>query len=109
MTSTCPVWSSWPNNTKPGESFFSPSMRTPLIHEDEVAAHARQFGVEFPVLKDPGNKVADLLLRNRLAKRLVVDGKAVLRYRGAIDDQYDLGKRKDKATHSYLVDAIDRS
>jgi len=74
---------------------------------EEVAAHAKQFGVEFPVLKDPGNKVADLLLAQSTCEALVVDGRAVLRYRGAIDDQYDVGKRKDKPTHSYLVDAIE--
>jgi thiol-disulfide isomerase/thioredoxin len=74
---------------------------------EEVAAHAKQFGVEFPVLKDPENKVADLLLAQSTCEVLVADGRAVLRYRGAIDDQYDVGKRKDRPTHSYLVDAID--
>ena len=74
---------------------------------DEVAAHAKGFGVDFPVLKDPGNRVADLLLGDRTCETLVLDGRAILRYRGAIDDQYGLGKRREKATHDYVADSLD--
>ena len=58
---------------------------------DQVAAHAKTHGLDFPVLKDPVNLVADLTLAERTCEVLVLDGRAVLRYRGAIDDQYALG------------------
>src|SRR3954468_11380449 len=59
----------------------------------EVAEHARSYGIDFPVLKDPGNVVADQLQAERTCEALVLDGSARLRYRGAIDNQYGLGKR----------------
>lgn len=74
---------------------------------EAVAAHARKFGITFPVLKDPGRTVADALQARRTCEVLVVDGSAVLRYRGAIDDQYGLGTRREEAKRNFLVDALD--
>ena len=59
-------------------------------------------GVTFPVLKDPDNRVADQLLAERTCEALVIDGRGRLRYRGAIDDQYGLGTRRDDPSHHYL-------
>ena len=72
----------------------------------EVAQHAREAGVTFPVLKDPENRVADQLLAERTCETLVLDGQGRLRYRGAIDNQYGRGTRRSEPTHNYLVDAI---
>ena len=55
-----------------------------------------EYGVSFPVLKDEGNIVADRLQANRTCEALVIDAKGVLRYRGAIDDQYRIGVRKER-------------
>jgi len=74
---------------------------------EQVAEHARSSGIEFPVLKDPGNVVADVNLVERTCEVLVVDGRARLRYRGSIDDQYGVGTRKEAPTRNYLVDALD--
>ncbi len=74
---------------------------------DQVAEHARSFRVEFPVLKDPENRLADQLGVERTCATLVLDGHGRLRYRGAIDDQYDRGRRKTAATRNYLVEALD--
>jgi len=74
---------------------------------EDVAEHARQSRVTFPVLKDPDNRVADQLLAERTCEALVIDGRGKLRYRGAIDDQYGLGTRRDSPGRSYLVDAIE--
>jgi peroxiredoxin len=74
---------------------------------EEVARHAREHGINFPVLKDPVNLVADLVLAQRTCEVLVIDGRAVLRYRGAIDDQYGQGTRRDSASKHYLRDALD--
>ena len=74
---------------------------------EQVAAHARQHGIDFPVLKDVGNLVADLALVERTCEVLVLDGRAQIRYRGAIDDQYTQGARKASPAHPYLRQALD--
>ena len=74
---------------------------------EQVADHARRFKVPFPVLKDPGNVVADLNLVERTCEVLVIAGMREVRYRGAIDDQYGLGTRKDAPARRFLADALD--
>jgi len=56
---------------------------------EEAAAHARKHGFAFPVLKDTGNKVADLYDAKRTPEVFVIgkDGKLV--YHGRIDDNSD--------------------
>jgi thiol-disulfide isomerase/thioredoxin len=78
-------------------------------HESEAAIgeQVRKYGLDFPVLKDPRNVVADLALVERTPEVLVLDGRARVRYRGAIDDQYGTGTRKPQATKHYLKDALD--
>ncbi|MHC5541169.1 redoxin domain-containing protein, partial [Singulisphaera rosea] len=72
----------------------------------QVAEHAKERGIDFPVLKDTDNLVADALMAERTCEVLVLDGRAMLRYRGAIDDQYGQGTRKPEATREYLRDAL---
>jgi mono/diheme cytochrome c family protein/peroxiredoxin len=74
---------------------------------EDVAEHARASAVRIPVLKDIDNQVADRMLAERTCEVLLIDESGRIRYRGAIDDQYELGARRDRATHDYLVDAID--
>ncbi len=74
---------------------------------EQVAAHAKEHGLTFRLLKDPGNKVADMALAERTCEAIVLDGLAMVRYRGAIDDQYGTGTRKPAAERHYLKDAIE--
>lgn len=74
---------------------------------EKVAEHARSYGLGFPALKDDGNKIADQLMIERTCEAIVLDGKAKVRYRGAIDNQYARKGRKPEPTREYLVDAID--
>ncbi|HEV3165982.1 MAG TPA: redoxin domain-containing protein [Isosphaeraceae bacterium] len=74
---------------------------------EQVTDHARKHGITFPVLKDVGNVVADVNLVDRTCEVLVVDGRARLRYRGAVDDQYTATTHKDEPTQRYLADALD--
>jgi peroxiredoxin len=62
------------NNTEPAE---------------EVAAHARQHGFTFPLMKDPRNKVADLYDARHTPEIFVVDRSGKLRYHGRIDENYE--------------------
>jgi peroxiredoxin len=72
----------------------------------DVARFVRERGIGFPVLKDPANLVADSALVERTCEVVVLDGFARIRYRGAIDDQYQQGKSKDAPDHTYLRDAL---
>ena len=53
---------------------------------EETASHAKQHGFGFPVLKDPGNKVADLYDARRTPEVYVVGKDGKLLYHGRIDD-----------------------
>lgn len=74
---------------------------------DQVAKHAEEFGLTFPVLKDPTGRVARLFEAERTCEALVIDGHGRLRYRGAIDDQYSYGKRKEKPDKHFVAEAIE--
>ncbi len=75
--------------------------------DSAIRDFAREHGIEFPVVKDAGNVVADQTMAERTPEILVLDGRARLRYRGAIDDQYAQGARKPEATRHYLKDALE--
>jgi peroxiredoxin len=72
----------------------------------EVAAHAQRNGIPFQVLRDVGNRVADQLQVDRMCEVLVLDGDRWVRYRGAIDDQYQIRARKRSPTVHYLAEAL---
>jgi peroxiredoxin len=74
--------------------------------DKDVAQFVAERKIDFPVLKDPENKVADAALVERTCEVIVLDGFARTRYRGAIDDQYQQGKGKDAPDHTYLRDAL---
>lgn len=74
---------------------------------EEIAAQSKEFGLPFPILRDEDGSVALALQAERTCEVLVVDAAGVLRYRGAIDDQYGLGFPTEAPRHHYLSDALD--
>jgi peroxiredoxin len=74
--------------------------------EADVAKFVKERGIDFPVLKDPQNLVADSALVERTCEVIALDGFARIVYRGAIDDQHMQGKSKDAPDHNYLRDAL---
>jgi len=56
----------------------------------ELAAFARIHGVEFPLVKDLANAVADDFCAQRTPEVFVLDKDRVVCYRGRIDDQYGI-------------------
>lgn len=77
----------------------------------EIRAFATEHGIGFPILKDHEHEVADLLGAERTTEVFVLDREHVLRYRGAVDDQYSLdehstGRRKERPERDWLADAI---
>ena len=73
----------------------------------ELAGYGTKFGVKFPLLKDPGAKVAEQFGATRTPEAFVLDRDRVIRYQGRIDDQYGVGSARDEATKTELVDAIE--
>ena len=77
----------------------------------EMAAYARQHGIQFPLLKDLNNTIADSLGAERTPEMIVLDRDRVVRYRGRIDDQYGFqsgtGYARPKVSRRDLVEAID--
>ncbi|MGF1580543.1 MAG: redoxin domain-containing protein [Gemmataceae bacterium] len=73
----------------------------------EIAAYARRHKINFPILKDLGNKVADQFGASRTPEMFVLDEKRVVRYQGRIDDQYGVGYIRDKAKAHFLKNALD--
>jgi thiol-disulfide isomerase/thioredoxin len=73
----------------------------------QIAHYVRAWKIDFPVLKDPGNKVADQFAAVRTPEVFLLDQSRMIRYRGQIDDQFCVGIARGKAVHNYLHDALD--
>jgi peroxiredoxin len=78
----------------------------------EIAAYARRHELEFPILKDLGNRVADQMGAQRTPEVFLLDSgfdgsKRVIRYWGRIDDQYGIGYARDSAKRQDLRLAIE--
>lgn len=73
----------------------------------EIAHFARINKVEFPLLKDAGNAVADQFDAQRTPEVFLLDKNRAVRYRGRIDDQYTYGIQKPEVSKNYLTDALD--
>ncbi len=56
--------------------------------DSELAHYAKENKIEFPLLKDAGNVIADKLGAVRTPEVFVLDEKRTVRYWGRIDDQY---------------------
>jgi peroxiredoxin len=72
-----------------------------------VAAHAKENGLPFPVLKDDGTAVADRFAVDRLPTVFVLDAGRKVRYAGRVDDQFAVGVHKAKAGTRELADAVE--
>ena len=68
---------------------------------EEITEYSEKHGFEFPVLKDPENKIADYFGARRTPEVFLLDTERVLRYAGAIDNS------PKEPTKHYLRDALD--
>ena len=73
----------------------------------EVAGYVKEFGITFPIYKDPANKVADLFGARHMAEVFVLDQNLSIRYHGRIDDQYQPGVMRPQPTRQDLRIALD--
>lgn len=73
----------------------------------EIAAYVHRHHIEFPVLKDPGNRIADVFGAARTPEAYLLDKQRVVRYHGRIDDQYGVGFTRQGEVQAELQLAID--
>ena len=73
----------------------------------QLAAWARTHGINFPVLKDLGNELADKLGATRTPEVFLLDERRIVRYHGRIDDQYGIGIVRDAPKTNDLQTALD--
>ncbi len=64
-------------------------------------------GVRFLIVSSEDKGFVALFGPDRTTETFVVDSSGVLRYRGAVDDQYGIGYAKDVPTQNLLIDAIE--
>ena len=75
--------------------------------QQEVTAFCQELAITFPVLKDPGNHVADQFGAQFMAEVFVLDQTLTIRYRGRVDDQYQPGVTRVKPTRQDLRLAVE--
>ncbi len=73
----------------------------------ELTAFVNRYEIEFPMLKDVGNRLADAVIATRTPEVFVLDAQRQLRYHGRIDDQYGVGVSRAQAARADLSIAID--
>ncbi len=72
----------------------------------EIEHFGNKHQLNFPLLKDPGNRIADAFGATRTPEVFLFDANHKLQYRGAIDDRYSYGQQKPVADKTFLVDAL---
>lgn len=71
----------------------------------EVATALKEQGITFPILDDPGYKLADAMDAMGTPHMYIIDKEGKLRYSGAICDNW---KEQDKAEKHFFKDALDQ-
>ncbi len=73
----------------------------------ELQNFVRELKPGFPLLKDPGNVVADQLGASRTPQVFVLDQQRTVRYAGRIDDQFTYGRQRPNPESNDLAQALD--
>ncbi|QDS94083.1 Thiol-disulfide oxidoreductase ResA [Roseimaritima multifibrata] len=73
----------------------------------EIAAYVHRHHISFPMLKDPGSRVADQFRAERTPEVFLLDSERKIRYHGRIDDQYGVGYSREREASPELVNAIE--
>jgi peroxiredoxin len=73
---------------------------------EKIAHYAQTHKISFPLLKDPGNRVADQFGADRTPHVFLLDGERSIRYSGRIDDRFGVGFARGEAKHEYLATAL---
>ena len=79
----------------------------PQDSREDVQGYIADLGITFPIVKDSDQQIAHSLGATRTAEVMVLDTNGELRYHGRIDDQYEPGIARAKATRHVLRDAVE--
>lgn len=72
-----------------------------------IAREAEEFGIDFPIMKDEGQKLAKALGVERTAEVFVVNPRTQeVLFRGPINDQLGYETQRNSANEHYLKDAL---
>jgi peroxiredoxin len=75
---------------------------------EEIAAEAKEWGFDMPILMDKNQLVGEQLGVTRTAEIIVIDPKSwKVVYHGPIDDRVTYERQKAKADNHYAADALD--
>jgi peroxiredoxin len=75
---------------------------------DDVAAEAKEYNIDFPILLDTSQAVGKELGVKRTAEVIVIQPKTwQVVYHGPVDDRVSYGRQKAKADHPYAANALD--
>ena len=73
-----------------------------------ISREADEFGIDFPIMKDEGQKLAKALGVERTAEAFVFDPETQeVLFRGPINDQLGYETQRNNANNWYLKDALD--
>ena len=73
-----------------------------------ISKEAEEFGIDFPIMKDEGQRLAKALGVERTAEAFVFDPKTQkVLFRGPINDQIGYETQRNSASEWYLKDALD--
>ena len=72
----------------------------------DAAAHAKKHGHTFTIVKDTGNKVADLYDARHTPEVYIVDKDGKLRYHGRIDENYEDAAKVSSPDLKNALDAL---
>jgi peroxiredoxin len=73
----------------------------------DIGRYAKTNQIPFPILKDPGNVIADRFGALRVMEVFLLDEKRVVRYHGRIDDQFTVSLHRLKPQHRDLAAAME--
>ena len=73
---------------------------------DDAAAHAKKHGHTFTIVKDTGNKVADLYDARHTPEVYIIDKEGKLRYHGRIDENYEDASKVSSPDLKNALDAL---
>ena len=75
--------------------------------QEEIAAHAEKFKLNFPVLCDPDQTIADLFQARRAPEVFLLDSRSRVQYYGRISDRFGYEHQRSAATRNDLAEAVD--
>lgn len=112
-TTECPlVRRYWPRLVELHRQFEPQGVRFVAINVGtgdsirDMAAHALEFGVGFPAVKDTTGEIVRAVGATRTPEVVVLDSESTLVYRGRIDDRYRLGGVRPSATRNDLAESL---